>query len=611
MPDNDVSPLPNGWAWTTLGESVEILDSQRVPINATERSARIEGKSKSELYPYFGATGQVGWIDDYLFDDELILLGEDGAPFLEALKAKAYLIRGKSWVNNHAHVLRASAGLMQNSYLLHYLNTFDYHEYVTGTTRLKLNQGRMRRIPIPLAPLPEQHRIVEAIETQFTRLDAAVAALERAKANLARYKASVLKAACEGRLVPIEAALQRRRAGITDAIVPRKGEAFRPTPSNAMATRNAKSPCQPEPNAECLAPTATPYDMDAEYRVPTATQHDTDAECPTRTSYEPAAVLLERILAERRARWEAEQWEKEIARAKKKAAQAARKAKGLPTRIRDLADGEWVDLPEDVYGKYLPKNDKWKQKYKAPEAPDTSELPDLPEGWCWARFDSLLRESLKNGHSAKASQTNEGIRTLTLTAVTLGDFSIDNTKLTIAEPTKVKDLWIQPGDLFIERSNTPELVGTSRLYRGKPNFAIFPDLLIRARVVGRISEHYIEITLKSKPTRLYFRRSAQGISGTMPKINQNTVRELAVPLPPLAEQHRIVEEVERRLSVAAEVEASLDANLVRAARLRQAILKRAFEGRLVPQNPGGPDGPGDEPASVLLERIGVRARHSS
>jgi type I restriction enzyme S subunit len=193
--------LPDGWKLTQLTNCVDILDGLRVPINSDERGARIAGKTQTELIPYFGATGHVGWIDEYIFDEEIVLLGEDGAPFLDATKRKAYIVRGKSWVNNHAHVLRAKNGIITNLFLMHYLNHFDYHDYVTGTTRLKLNQGRMRVFPIPLPPIPEQERIVSRIEELFSQLDAGVAALERVRAGLKRYKASVLKAAVEGKLL--------------------------------------------------------------------------------------------------------------------------------------------------------------------------------------------------------------------------------------------------------------------------------------------------------------------------------------------------------------------------------------------------------------------------
>ena len=195
--------LPSGWDVATLLDLVEIMDRHRVPVNELERSHR-----KGDV-PYYGATGQVGWIDNYLFDEELVLLGEDGAPFLDPVRPKAYLISGKSWVNNHAHVLRGKPGVL-NRFLLYQLNNVDYRSLVSGTTRLKLPQTSMVSIRLRIPPLPEQHRIVAAIEEQFTRLDAAVAALKRAQANLKRYRASVLKAACEGRLVPTEAAVARQ-----------------------------------------------------------------------------------------------------------------------------------------------------------------------------------------------------------------------------------------------------------------------------------------------------------------------------------------------------------------------------------------------------------------
>ena len=160
-----------------LGRAVEILDSRRVPVNSEERKKRV-GK-----IPYYGATGQVGWIDDYLFDEELVLLGEDGAPFLDPSKSKAYLVRGKSWVNNHAHVLRAKPGLL-NSFLLYQLNCTNYRHYVSGTTRLKLPQGPMKQIPLLVPDEDEQREIVAEIEKQFTRLDAGVAGLRRVQANL-------------------------------------------------------------------------------------------------------------------------------------------------------------------------------------------------------------------------------------------------------------------------------------------------------------------------------------------------------------------------------------------------------------------------------------------
>jgi type I restriction enzyme, S subunit len=191
-----VNGLPPGWARASLADVAENLDWRRIPINSTERAHR------TGTVPYYGATGRVGWIDDYLFDEELVLLGEDGAPFLERDKSKAYMISGPSWVNNHAHVLRGRA--VANKYLLHYLNYFDYHGYANGTTRLKLTQSQMNRIPLPIAPSAEQERIVAAIEEQFSRLDAGEAALGRARQKIKRMRAAVLEAAVKGRLLDID-----------------------------------------------------------------------------------------------------------------------------------------------------------------------------------------------------------------------------------------------------------------------------------------------------------------------------------------------------------------------------------------------------------------------
>ncbi|EDK72400.1 restriction modification system DNA specificity domain [candidate division TM7 genomosp. GTL1] len=157
-----------------LGDVVEILDSKRVPINSKERQVR---KAKAKvLYPYYGATGQVDEIDNYLLDGEFVLLGEDGAPFLDPYKSKAYLVQGKIWVNNHAHILLAR----NNKYVKYALNYVDYQSYVTGTTRLKLNQSALKRIIIPFPDENEQKRIVAKIEELFSEIDNAESAITTA-----------------------------------------------------------------------------------------------------------------------------------------------------------------------------------------------------------------------------------------------------------------------------------------------------------------------------------------------------------------------------------------------------------------------------------------------
>ncbi|MGN6094123.1 MAG: restriction endonuclease subunit S, partial [Luteibacter jiangsuensis] len=152
------SSMPSGWAKVTLGDVVEVRDFERDPVNAPERATRIKGKQPSELFPYYGATGQVGLIDAFRSQGEQVLLGEDGAPFLDPNRDKAYIVRGRYWVNNHAHVLRGIAGVMDNRLLTHQLNTVDFRSYVSGSTRLKLTSAAMRRIPLMLPPIQEQTR---------------------------------------------------------------------------------------------------------------------------------------------------------------------------------------------------------------------------------------------------------------------------------------------------------------------------------------------------------------------------------------------------------------------------------------------------------------------
>ena len=195
--ENRQQNIPESWTHTSLEHVCQILDSMRIPVNNSERSKRIKGKSDNELYPYYGATGQVGVIDGYIFDGEHVLLGEDGAPFLDPVKEKAYLASGKYWVNNHAHILKA---LTSNKFLCHFLNQVDYSEHVTGTTRLKLTQAALKQIPIRLAPENEQHRIIAKIEELFSELDKGIESLKTAREQLKLYRQAVLKHAFEGKL---------------------------------------------------------------------------------------------------------------------------------------------------------------------------------------------------------------------------------------------------------------------------------------------------------------------------------------------------------------------------------------------------------------------------
>ena len=187
--------VPENWCWVYLTSGfAECMDSYRKPINATERANR------SGKVPYYGATGQVGWIDDYLTNEQLVLVGEDGAPFLDLFKDKAYIIEGEAWVNNHAHILRSFYGEFGNHYLKNYLNIFNFTGYVNGTTRLKLTQGSLDTIPIPLPPLAEQQRIVDRIESLFAKLDEAKEKAQAVVDGFETRRAAILHKAFTGEL---------------------------------------------------------------------------------------------------------------------------------------------------------------------------------------------------------------------------------------------------------------------------------------------------------------------------------------------------------------------------------------------------------------------------
>ncbi len=191
--------MNKNWRYVPFCDAVEICDTLRKPINSKERAARITSKTQAELYPYYGATGQVGYIDGYLTDGEYVLLGEDGAPFLDMYAKKAYIISGKSWVNNHAHVLRSKSN---NKFLCYYLNYFNYKGYVSGTTRLKLTQAQMKRIMVPVPSEDEQECVVAKIEELFSNLDNNIEMLTNTKQQLAVYRQAVLKTAFEGCFTP-------------------------------------------------------------------------------------------------------------------------------------------------------------------------------------------------------------------------------------------------------------------------------------------------------------------------------------------------------------------------------------------------------------------------
>ena len=163
----EIGEMPESWEVINLEKLCECLDSKRVPIKQSERNDR-KGK-----VPYYGASGQIDWIDDYLFDESLLLVAEDGENLVSRKLPIAYSIEGQSWVNNHAHVLRVID--INQFYLEYYFNSFDLSPYLTGTTRPKLNKTSLLDISVPRPSSEETDRIA----LMLVSCDTKIAALER------------------------------------------------------------------------------------------------------------------------------------------------------------------------------------------------------------------------------------------------------------------------------------------------------------------------------------------------------------------------------------------------------------------------------------------------
>ncbi|MBA3947856.1 MAG: restriction endonuclease subunit S [Herpetosiphonaceae bacterium] len=444
----DERTLPSGWMWTTFGEILAATYGKGLPERQREKGS----------VPVFGSNGATGYHNTALTSGETLIIGRKGsAGAVQYSQTACWTIDTTYFVDNFP------AGLSPK-YLFYLLCNQNLGQLDRSTAIPSLSRDDLNSVDLPLAPRAEQHRIVAAIEQQFTRLDAGVAALKQAQVRLQRYRASVLKAACEGKLVP----------------------------------------------------------------------QDPDDE--------PASVLLQRILGERRAKWEAEQLEK-------------------------LRDQGKMALPEAI-----------KAKYEEPKAPDSEGLLALPKGWCWACIDQVAenldykRVPVNNQERSKQIGIYPYFGANGLVGW-INDYLFDEPLILVVED-----------ETFTGREKPFSYKITGKTWVNNHAHVL--------RATDVVNTDYLNYSLSFYP----FTPLTTGTTGRK-KLTQSALMSAPYALPPLSEQQRIVAEIDRCLSVVEELEATVEANLKRAERLRQSILKQAFEGKLVPQNPN------DEPASVLLERI--------
>ena len=472
--------LPERWASAALSDVTQVIMGQSPPSSAYNDVGTglpfLQGKAE------FGALRPepVKWCTDA----KKVAEADDILLSVRAPVGPTNLSLARCCIGRGLAALRPLRGL-ENRFLLYQIRARE-HELVRlghGVTFRAIRKKELTSWPTFVAPLREQNRIVAKIESLFARLDEGVAALRRAETNLERYRASVLKAAVEGRF-----------------------------------TERWRRENPPEETGE---------------------------------------ELLQRILAERRKRWENEQLAKFAAK-----------------------------------GKKPPKN--WTSRYKEPVPPDTSGLPGLPEGWCWASLEAVCAVQLGKMLSRSAREGGENRRPY-LRNSNVRWFSIDQSDLKSMsfKESELGRYAVRPGDLLVCEGGEP---GRCSVYEGPGDFLMYQKALHRARPYSpRVSTEFLQYCLAHQV--------AHGIG--MPRYSETTIRHLtlekikAVPLPvaPAIEQRRIARLAANQLASIDDARETITMSLDNAVALRQSVLKRAFEGRLVPQDPN------DEPASVLLESI--------
>ena len=202
--------IPENWCWCKFGEIMINRDSERIPLSVSQRELL------DKKYDYYGASGVIDKVDNYLFDKDLLLIGEDGANLLTRSTPIAFIASGKYWVNNHAHVLDCDSNSINMKYIMYFINAISLAKYVTGTAQPKMNQEKMNSIPVALPPLSVQNAIVKKLEQVLPLVDAyenAVLQKEELKNALPdKVKKAILQEVITGKLTET----WRRTANITE-----------------------------------------------------------------------------------------------------------------------------------------------------------------------------------------------------------------------------------------------------------------------------------------------------------------------------------------------------------------------------------------------------------
>lgn len=201
---------------------------------------------------------------------------------------------------------------------------------------------------------------------------------------------------------------------------------------------------------------------------------------------------------------------------------------------------------------------------------------DIPATWTWASLEQLVVFGPQNGISPRPTSREDAPKAITLTATTSGKFNPAYFKRVEGKFPPESDFWLSEGDLLFQRGNTPDYVGMAAVYEGPSHTFLFPDLIIKVRVSDDVDLSYMHLASISPSGRRYLTENASGAQATMPKINQTTLLSLPVPLPPLAEQHRIVAKVDELMSLCDQLETSLTSADETRKKLLDALLAEAL-----------------------------------
>lgn len=187
--------LPDTWGSTSLAGAVHNHDARRVPLKKEDRANR------QGAYPYYGASGIIDYIDNFIYNGKYLLIAEDGANLISRSTAVAFTAIGKFWVNNHAHIIQPTENF-HHDFLRYYIESIDLSPYVTGSAQPKLTQGAFERIFVVRPPLIEQTEIVRKIESAFAWIDRLAAEAASARKLIERLDQAILSKAFRGELVP-------------------------------------------------------------------------------------------------------------------------------------------------------------------------------------------------------------------------------------------------------------------------------------------------------------------------------------------------------------------------------------------------------------------------